>query len=54
VSLRIPDDLLETVRQRAEAEDRSLSAEIRKALRRDLDREGDNRAASQVSEKRWA
>ena len=41
VSLRLERDLLDPYRERALSEDRSLSAEIRRALRRDLEREPD-------------
>ncbi len=33
VSLRMPEDLLEVARERAELEDRSLSAVVRQAVR---------------------
>jgi hypothetical protein len=37
--VRIDEDLAEPYRSRAENQDRSLSAEIRQALRRDLQRD---------------
>jgi metal-responsive CopG/Arc/MetJ family transcriptional regulator len=51
VSLRMPEDLLEDARLRAEAEDRSLSAVVRQAVRQyvagDQDREqADGRAVA--------
>jgi uncharacterized protein (DUF4415 family) len=39
VGLRIDEDLLEPFRARAESQDPTLSAEIRQALRRGLQRE---------------
>jgi hypothetical protein len=39
VTIHLTGDLAESYRQRAESQDRSLSAEVRQALRRDLQRQ---------------
>jgi predicted transcriptional regulator len=39
VPVRFPDALLERVRERAEADDRSVSSWIRRALEHELERE---------------
>jgi hypothetical protein len=39
VPVRLPDDVLARVRQRAEADDRSISSWIRRAVEHELDRE---------------